>query len=199
MLPHDSVLFEEGEGHRRIGSGDRLGQEQLQRGRTGCDRQGRRAPVDATRDGPHLRGHPVGLRRGDGGVLLGASHGPRTGAAGSCGAVDVAQIRPTLRQGAEERRPRCRGDRRGSDQADHAVLVQVQIAGGLRYRCPAFPNQLHRLKLKLAAELPSWHPHPPVSKTPYLGVHETRSSSSALAAVREKFANRSHPKFGYRR
>jgi hypothetical protein len=30
--------------------------------------------------------------------------------------------------------------------------MQVQIASRLRYRYPAFPNQLHRLQLELAAE-----------------------------------------------
>ena len=59
------------------------------------------------------------------------------------------------------------------------VLVKVQIPGGLRHRYPALPDQLHRLKLKLPAEFPSLHSHPPVSKTPYLGVHETGSSSLA--------------------
>lgn len=42
---------------------------------------------------------------------------------------------------------------------------------------PAFPHELHCFQLELAAELPSLHLHPLVPKTPYLGVHETGSSS----------------------
>ena len=43
------------------------------------------------------------LRRGDGGVLRGASSRPCPAAPGPRGAADVAGICPPLRQGAEER------------------------------------------------------------------------------------------------
>ena len=57
------------------------------------------------------------------------------------------------------------------------VHMQIEIAGGLHRRHPAFPNQLHRLELELPAELPSLHRTLQLRETPYLGVHETGSSS----------------------
>lgn len=67
------------------------------------------------------------------------------------------------------------------------ILVQVEIAGGLRHRYPALPHQLYRLKLELAAELPSLHSHPPVPKTPYLGVHGSGSSSERCFLIADRF------------
>ncbi len=65
---------------------------------------------------------------------------------------------------------------RASICASH-VLVQVQIAHGLCHRHAPLADQLHRLELELTVELPLLHCHPPVPKTPYLGVRETGSSS----------------------
>src|SRR5690606_5302792 len=42
------------------------------------------------------------------------------------------------------------------------VLMQIQIAGGLRHRNAPILHQPHCLKLELAAELPSSHSHSPV-------------------------------------
>lgn len=58
------------------------------------------------------------------------------------------------------------------------VDMQVQIARSPRHRHAAIPRQLHSLELELPAELPSLHSHPPIPKTPYLGVHGTGSSSN---------------------
>ncbi|QPB24871.1 hypothetical protein [Rhizobium sp. 007] len=49
--------------------------------------------------------------------------------------------------------------------------MNIQIAGRLRYADAAtLPNQLHRFKLAFAAELPSLHPHSPVSEEHLISV-----------------------------
>jgi hypothetical protein len=44
------------------------------------------------------------------------------------------------------------------------ILVHVQIAGSLRNCDTALAHQPHRLKLELAAELPSLHRRPPIGE-----------------------------------
>ena len=57
----------------------------------------------------------------DGGLLRCPPSRPPTCGTGPPGATDVAGVCSALRQGAEERRSRCRGDRRGGDPTDDAV------------------------------------------------------------------------------
>jgi len=56
-------------------------------------------------------------------------------------------------------------------------VERTELTSGLRHRHSAFPDQLDRLDLELATELPSLHRPPPVHETPNLGVHQTGSSS----------------------
>jgi hypothetical protein len=68
-----------GRGDGRSDSWDRLGQEQLQRGRAGCSRTGRAASTDAAREHHGVRGETARLRSGDGSVLRCAPSRPAAG------------------------------------------------------------------------------------------------------------------------
>ena len=118
-----------GDGH--CDDRDRSREEQLQPRGAGRQGRGGAAPAPVAGEARRVRGPAAALRGGDGGVLRGAS--PRAGlrGAGPRGAADVAGIRPALCEGAEERRPRRGGDRRGGDAADHAVRG-AEVGGAAR-------------------------------------------------------------------
>jgi hypothetical protein len=67
-----------------------------------------------------------------------------------------------------------------ADPLAQNVDVEIQIAGRLRHRHAAIPDQLYRIELELAAELASLNSYPRFQKTPYLGAHETGSSSDSM-------------------
>ena len=110
---------------------DRPREEQLQPRGAGRHGRGGAAPSPVAGQARRVPAPPAAVRGGDGGVLRGAS--PRAGlrGAGPRGAADVAGIRPAVCEGAEERRPRRRGDRRGGDAADHAVRG-AEVGGAAR-------------------------------------------------------------------
>ena len=111
-----------GADHADRGDRDRSGQEQLQHRRRWMTRVrwscggacGRRAsPRSPKAAAPCI----IAME-----ACCGAHHlGRLLAAQGPPGAADVTGICPALRQGAEERRSRCGGDRRGGDPADDAV------------------------------------------------------------------------------
>ena len=99
----------------------------------GAGRHGRggAAPSPVAGQARRVPAPPAGVRGGDGGVLRRASPRAALRGAGPRGAADVAGIRPAVREGAEERRPRRGGDRRGGDAADHAVRG-AEVGGAAR-------------------------------------------------------------------
>ena len=64
---------------------------------------------------------PAALHGGHGGLRQRAPLGARDQQAWACGPADPAGLREALRQAAEERCGRCRGDLRGSPAPDHAL------------------------------------------------------------------------------
>ncbi len=65
-----------------------------------------------------------------------------------------ARVRPPLRQGAEERRPRCRGDRRGRHRARPSASVGLEGAGAARHAEPApGPSRLVGMRTMLMNQL----------------------------------------------
>ena len=107
-------------------------QECLQPRRFRCVRRGRFAPAREARDGDRAGGEASALRGGDGGLLRRPSSRPRVRRSRPRRAADVARICPALRQGAEERRSRRRGDRGSGDAADDAVR-RTEEPGPARY------------------------------------------------------------------
>src|SRR5918998_593521 len=118
------------------GTRDRPGQEQLRRGRAGRERTGGPATAHAPRRSRQAGGGAAGLRGGDGGLRWSAPPRPQVAGPRSRGPADVARVRAPLREGAEERRPGRRGDRRGGDPADDA-LRRAQERGPARPAEPA--------------------------------------------------------------
>ena len=107
-------------------------EERLQRGRSGrLGRSGAPASGEA-RDPAHAGGEASALHRGDGGLLRRSPSRPRVCRSRPRRAADVARICPALRQGAEERRSRRRGDRGSGDAADDAVR-RTEEPGPARY------------------------------------------------------------------
>src|SRR5207248_4265542 len=72
-----------------------------------------------------------GLRGGNGSVLRRASSGASARGPGARGPIDVAGVCSPLRQGAEERRPRRRGDCRGIASSNDA-FCPVEKRGTVR-------------------------------------------------------------------
>ena len=58
------------------------------------------------------------------------------------------------------------------------VLMDIQIPSRLRYTHTPFLDQADSLDLELSPKVPSLHENSGLIKTPYLGVHQTGSSSS---------------------